>query len=61
MVMLAGIGFLAVITAAVTASLIESSRRRVAVTEAELARRLQEVTDRLGRIEAAIGRQGRSE
>ena len=37
--MLTGIGFLAVITASVTASLIESSRRRFAVeSEGELAR-----------------------
>ncbi len=59
--MLTGIAFLAVITAAVTASLIESSRRRFAETEGELARRLEEVTQRLVRIEAAIDRPSRSE
>ena len=36
--MLTGIGFLAVITASVTASLIEISRRRFAESEGELAR-----------------------
>jgi voltage-gated potassium channel len=55
-VMLTGIGFLAVITASVTATLIESSRRRFADSEGELARRLEEVTERLVRIEAAVAR-----
>jgi voltage-gated potassium channel len=53
-VMLTGIGFLAVITASVTASLIESSRRRFAESEVEMARQLQEVSERLVRIEAAL-------
>ena len=53
-VMLAGIGFLAVITASVTASLIESSRRRFAAeSEVDLTRRLEEISSRLARIEAA--------
>ena len=53
-VMLAGIGFLAVITASVTASLIESSRRRFAAeSEVDVTRRLEEISDRLARIEAA--------
>jgi voltage-gated potassium channel len=53
--MLTAIGFLAVITASVTASLVESSRRRFAETaEAEVDRRLDEVNDRLARIEAAL-------
>jgi voltage-gated potassium channel len=52
--MLAGIGFLAVITASVTASLIESSRRRFAVeSEVDVMRRLEEISDRLAKIEAA--------
>jgi voltage-gated potassium channel len=52
-VMLAGIGFLAVITASVTASLVESSRRRFAVESgADVMRRLDEISDRLARIEA---------
>lgn len=60
-VMLTGIGFLAVITASVTASLIESSRRRFAESEGELAGRLEEVTDRLVRIEASLARPRPSE
>jgi voltage-gated potassium channel len=54
-VMLTGIGFLAVITASVTASLIEASRRRLVGSETELAERLEEVSDRLVRIEASLG------
>jgi voltage-gated potassium channel len=54
-VMLAGIGFLAVITASVTASLVESSRRRFAAqSELDGTRRLAEINDRLARIEAAL-------
>jgi voltage-gated potassium channel len=60
-VMLTGIGFLAVITASVTASLIESSRRRFAESEGDLTRRLEEVTERLVRIEAALARRTRPE
>ena len=62
-VMLSGIGFLAVITAAVTASLVESSRRRfTAQSEADDARQFDEITERLARIEAALEQQapGRS-
>jgi voltage-gated potassium channel len=55
-VMLTGIGFLAVITASVTASLIESGRRRFAETEGDLARRLEDVSEQLVRIEAALAR-----
>jgi voltage-gated potassium channel len=55
-VMLTGIGFLAVITAAVTASLIESSRRRFAGSDENLERRLAEVSERLVRIEALLDR-----
>ncbi len=54
-VMLAGIGFLAVITASVTATLVESSRRRFAAgAEADEAQRLAEINERLSRIETAI-------
>ena len=53
--MLAGIGFLAVITASVTASLVESSRRRFdARSEADVTRRLEAVNARLARIETAL-------
>jgi voltage-gated potassium channel len=56
-VMLAGIGFLAVITASVTASLIESSRRRYAAqSDLDDARRLEDLSERLARIEAALDR-----
>ena len=57
-IMLAGIAFLAIITAAVTAALIESSRRRFVQTEADMSHRLEEMTERLSRIEAAIERAG---
>jgi voltage-gated potassium channel len=54
-VMLTGIGFLAVITASVTASLVESSRRRfVTRSETDMTTKLEEVSDRLARIEAAL-------
>ncbi len=56
-VMLTGIGFLAVITASVTASLVESSRRRyVSQADVDLAQRLDEVSRRLAGIEAALDR-----
>ena len=54
--MLTAIGFLAVITASATAALVESSRRRFAArAEADVGERLDEVNDRLARIEAALG------
>ncbi len=54
-VMLTAIGLLAVITAAVTASLVESGRRRFAASsEQDVARRLDEVSERLARIEARL-------
>jgi voltage-gated potassium channel len=53
--MFTAIGFLAVITASVTAALVESSRRRFAAgTEAGVEDRLDEVSNRLARIEAAL-------
>ena len=56
-VMLTGLGFLAVITASVTASLIESSRRRYAAqSDLDETRRLEDLSERLARIEAAIAR-----
>jgi voltage-gated potassium channel len=61
-IMLTGIGFLAVITASVTASLIENSRKRFSESEeGDLARQLEEVSERLGRIEASLARQSPSE
>ena len=53
--MLTAIGFLAVITASATAALIEGSRRRFAASsEADIGRRLEEVSERLAQIEAAL-------
>ena len=53
--MLTAIGFLAVITASVTASLVESGRRRFAASsEADMEERLDELNARLARIEAAL-------
>jgi voltage-gated potassium channel Kch len=53
--MLTAIGFLAVITASVTASLVESGRQRVAASSrADVDKRLDEVNARLARIEAAL-------
>jgi hypothetical protein len=49
------IGFLAVTTASVTASLIEAGRRRFAAgSEADMEQRLNELNARLARIEAAL-------
>jgi voltage-gated potassium channel len=54
-VMLTGIGFLAVITASATAALIEGSRRRFATqSERDVARRLEAVSEQLARIEVAL-------
>ena len=55
-VMLSGIGFLAVITASVTASLVDTSRRRV-VSDVDVAQRLDDISERLARLEAALDRQ----
>jgi voltage-gated potassium channel len=53
--MLTAIGFLAVITASVTASLVESGRRRFAASsETDMKQRLDEIGARLARIEAAL-------
>ena len=55
-VMLAGIGFLAVVTASVTATLVESSRRRFArQQEADIERWLGQVNERLAGIERRLG------
>ena len=56
-IMLTAIGFLAVITAAVTAGLVESGRRRYAeASEENLAERLDDFGERLARIEATLDR-----
>jgi len=54
-VMLSGIGFLTVITAAVTASLIEAARRRLqAGSEHDLAKQLEEIKSKLSVIESRV-------
>jgi voltage-gated potassium channel len=61
-VMLTGIGFLAVVTASVTAALVESSRRRyTAQADADIERQLAEVNERLARIEDGLGSPRRSD
>jgi voltage-gated potassium channel Kch len=61
-VMLTAIGFVAVITASATASLVESGRRRFAAgPEADVRQRLEEVNARLARIEAALGERAPTE
>jgi voltage-gated potassium channel len=55
LVMLAGIGFIAVITAAVTAALVESARRGPRqAADARMERHLEEINARLAAMEAAI-------
>ena len=55
-VMLAGIGFIAVITAAVTASLIESARKGERDADfARITRELEGINARLARMEGAAG------
>ena len=54
-VMLAGIGFVTVVTAAITAAFIEGARRRLgAPAERPLGEALQELTERLERIERRL-------
>jgi voltage-gated potassium channel len=56
-VMLAGIGFLTVITAAITSTFVSRSRIEQTVAEggdAPTAEQLREMNERLGRIEAAL-------
>lgn len=55
-VMLAGIAFLAVVTASITAALVENARAgRRASEEKESIRHLKEIDDRLARLEAGMG------
>jgi voltage-gated potassium channel len=53
-VMLAGIGFLTVVTAAITAALVEGARRRRDTAGDPLEAKLDEVSARLERLEALI-------
>ena len=56
LVMLFGIGFLTVITAAITSTFVERARRELAPSDAEnrAAEQLQQIDRRLERIEAAL-------
>jgi voltage-gated potassium channel Kch len=55
-VMLSGIGFLTVITASVTAALIETARRRAeGVSQRDMSAQLDEISARLAAIEAGVG------
>ena len=58
LVMLVGIGFLTVITAAITSTFVSRSRRERAPSDAEaaLAEQFRQLDSRLERIEAALGR-----
>ena len=58
LVMLLGIGFLTVITAAITSTFVSRSRREQAPSDAEtaLAEQFRQLDSRLERIEAALGR-----
>jgi voltage-gated potassium channel len=57
-VMLTGIGFIAVMTAAVTASLIEQARRRQESTRVDPSVQLDRIETRLAAIEGVLGRRG---
>jgi voltage-gated potassium channel len=57
-VMLTGIGFIAVMTAAVTASLIEQARRRQMEGNGDSDPQLDRIESRLAAIEATLARRG---
>ena len=59
-VMLAGIGFIAVMTAAVTAALIEQARRRLASGEGDTSLQLDRIEARLGAIEDGLAHRGQA-
>ena len=55
LVMVVGIGFLTVVTAAITSAFIESARRRIGSTRPDaLSEKLDQIGARLGVIEAAL-------
>jgi len=63
LVMLVGIGFLAVVTASIAAIFVESRRREVAADapdEHPLAPRIEEILVRLDRLEKAVSRAART-
>ena len=58
-VMVVGVGFLAVVTASIVATFVETARRRLVEDsdhEEELTRKLDQIMDRLERLETAVGR-----
>jgi voltage-gated potassium channel len=55
LVMLTGIGFLTVVTAAITAALVEGARRRMNPRGPSVAEQLDEVNARLKRLEELLG------
>ena len=57
-VMVVGVGFLAVVTASIVATFIETARRRLGEDSdhEELTRKLDQIMDRLERLETAVGR-----
>ena len=61
-VMLVGIGFLTVITAAITSTFVSRSQRERAPSDADaaLAEQFRQINSRLERIEAALGRSSSS-
>ena len=56
LVMLLGIGFLTVITAAITSTFVSRPRESASVADQPAAGQLQEMNERLERIEAALTR-----
>ena len=56
LVMLLGIGFLTVITAAITSTFVSRPRQSASVADQPAAEQLQEMNERLERIEAALTR-----
>src|SRR6188472_3549596 len=56
LVMLLGIGFLTVITAAITSTFVSRPRQMPAVADQPAAEQLQQMNERLERIEAALTR-----
>lgn len=55
-VMLSGVAFVTVVTAAITAAFVEGARRRLrAPSELALNKRLDEIAERLDRIETKLG------
>ncbi len=56
-VMVVGVGFIAVITASIVATFVETARRRLGdEPEQELTQKLDQIVDRLERLETAVSR-----